>query len=516
MLRNADESFKQEEYSPLLPPEVWIGIFAYTSPRELLSLMLVCKHFHQLIVTEQSLWKLRYRSMFPLAFAQIQTYSERQNYLALMQSTTFFKCKTRLANGKRKRTADNTHETIFENITGTTPLIKASRNAEENATELSPELKLDFELLYQLLLSKHTEEIKTRIAQLKNTNDNYINVLMLLPYHFFKGSHRRYSLLHVAIETGNAEVVKLLLAECSGITLKQLFRQTKYYDSLFHCALKTDQYEIASLLLKHEKYNAYVNQLINSPERDNPLFLAIDQGDVRMLTYLISDAEIDINQPLFYTRPPQITALGHPILLRDTIQITPLLYAINQGQEELVDILMGAAADLTATDNFGNNALHHAVWSKNPTLVQMLNADDFQTPNQNNQTPLQLACSLGYTYTRLFSHPNLTNEDYKNIFLQDWQIAKIKQDRLKDVYALLQDRNIFKEMENNKDVLNNLIGEMQTQLTVSHQYTPLKRKILDRLNQLLRELSIQRNNFFQPAETANQFSNTNLAKRHGI
>ena len=78
--------------------------------------------------------------------------------------------------------------------------------------------------------------------------------------------------------------------------------------------------------------------------------------------------------------------------------ITPLHCACIKGSKNAIDLLLDLGANINAVDNDGNNCLHYAVNSNNPTIVKKLlvRGADKTLRNNNDQLPLDLAKSNNF------------------------------------------------------------------------------------------------------------------------
>lgn len=85
---------------------------------------------------------------------------------------------------------------------------------------------------------------------------------------------------------------------------------------------------------------------------------------------------------------------GEDVNVQDGDQLfTPLMHAVNNGNEILVKKLVESKADLNIQDVDGNTALHYAVLAENEYIVRiLLNANAHQDlRNAENQTALDIA-----------------------------------------------------------------------------------------------------------------------------
>lgn len=95
------------------------------------------------------------------------------------------------------------------------------------------------------------------------------------------------------------------------------------------------------------------------------LVKAINRGDVAVVRRMLQDDAVDPNDRLFL----------------DKDGWTPLHHACSLGHAEIVDLLLNAGADPSATDRENCSAMHRAVFGGNTDIVQSLNAF---TPRKSN------------------------------------------------------------------------------------------------------------------------------------
>lgn len=480
----------QDQQGLLLPiaEELHFEILKFLLTEELLQLALVNSEFRRLI-NENTLWKHRYRSDFPEASHYLQSHSlQNDNYFQLYKATTLFANTRTSLNRVIKRKRDDFHYEAVERILRTHTFDKKRRvdiqESPPNGDETrSQQEKFDFELLYKLILTNNSGTVKNFIGQLKKQNDDgyddgYINQLILLPY-LYSGNQRHFSLLHLAAQNGNGEIIKTLLAECRPNTLRILFRQNQCHSSPFHIALESAQYKAADFFLADTNREELLSEHFETSGKNNPLHRAIFLDNPDMIEYLIQRNLLSVEHTLMHL--PKRFKEGIKL---DPETLTPLLYAAHRGHVNSFNTLLGLGADINARDSLGNNTLHHAIWGKNASLVQRLERmEEKNVANEVGFTPIQLATALGYTYTKLFNNPQLTTIDYRNILLNDWSTSRNRPSRLKDVIALLKDNktlNLFADAEGKR-----LLDHLLTDVTADSLVRQKNRKDYSQIQNLL-------------------------------
>ena len=93
---------------------------------------------------------------------------------------------------------------------------------------------------------------------------------------------------------------------------------------------------------------------------------------------------------------------AHPDLIssKDTIGITPLHFAADNGNKEMVEFLLANKAEVNAMDNLGETPLNCAALSGHRNVAELLLASkaDVNTTNNFGWTPLQTAAYHGYKH----------------------------------------------------------------------------------------------------------------------
>ncbi len=179
--------------------------------------------------------------------------------------------------------------------------------------------------------------------------------------------------LHYACGEGYEVIVKLFLEHS---TKKDIIRQSlRPGDSLLDISLVKDNYSMTELLLKHE---GCITSEINLIIKQDKLIKACRKGDLDVVSQLLSDGNIDVNQetrgstPLLLACEKENVALVQLLLehgTKDSVNQeingrTPLLLACEKGNVALVQLLLkhGAKDSLKhPVDEYGETLLLLAV-----------------------------------------------------------------------------------------------------------------------------------------------------------
>jgi len=453
-----------------IPEEVHLHIFKYFSLKDFSELELV-NHSMRRLATDNGFWRFMYTRDFPeLAPIVTEQVGHEADFRQLYRGASAFHKRPAPTHvtAKRKRNAEiSTHEAISQRFL--TPAKKSRHGAAASDQTQAQDLEIirrniqSFNSLYSALLTQDISAVRTVLAAFKKIGENYLDTIMALPY-IHKSGFTHYSLLHVAIQTRNTDIVAALLEECHQKTITMVFQFKRNHKTLLHLALMQGDYQMADFLLQHPATKKNAEKLLNTPKAGNLLNLAIELNNPKMIEYLVNKGA-ELTTKLQYEYSKATHGAGHASVSRNTHRtITPILYAASLGHTEAFDVLARLGADFTATDSFGNNALHLAIRSKNIDLVQQLESlmnPQLDAPNKQGQTPTQLAARLGYNHTTLLAQPNLTPSDYEDIFLRDLRLARNRPSRLKDVLNLLKDKDIFATMQNGQQKLQSLLDKVK-------------------------------------------------------
>ena len=174
-----------------------------------------------------------------------------------------------------------------------------------------------------------------------------------------------------AIKNGKIEIVKKLLSDGYDFN-KWHHKDEESGDSLLHIAVKSGNDEILKLLLEKG-----LNPLVVDNDNNNPLHLAAKNNNADMVATLLQ-YKIDVNIPGEYAN-------------------APLHLVSKNGNVVIAKSLFEGGANLEATDNSKNTPMHYAIVHKNIELLKYLlekNANLGAT-NVVGHTPIHLAASEG-------------------------------------------------------------------------------------------------------------------------
>ncbi len=182
--------------------------------------------------------------------------------------------------------------------------------------------------------------------------------------------------LHIAVEKGFYQLTEVLLAAGANVKAKGGING---YTPL-HVAAYFNRAEIAALLLQQRD--------IDITSRDDykqsmPLHIAITKGHIALVKLLM---EFDKQKTTYEAR--------------DKDGYTPFLVALFKGQDHIVKYLFTLDLNISAKSNYGNNALHLAIFEcyleTVAFLLQSPHAEFFlKDTNQNLETPLHSAVCMG-------------------------------------------------------------------------------------------------------------------------
>ncbi|XP_050409060.1 putative ankyrin repeat protein RF_0381 [Patella vulgata] len=213
---------------------------------------------------------------------------------------------------------------------------------------------------------------------------NDIEIFKLLHHHgatVKKQNSREMSVLHLAIQNGNAGIVDILLYNHGcDVNLSDKVGVTPLL-----LAVEQNEIEIVTLLQTH---GADVNK--QNSRGMSPLHLAIKKGSKHIVDILLNNHSCDVN-------------------LSDKEGITPLLLAVEQNEIEIVTLLQIHGADVNKQNSRGMSPLHLAIKKGSKHIVDILLNDhscDVNLSDKEGITPLLLAVNIRNTelIKRLLEH----------------------------------------------------------------------------------------------------------------
>lgn len=150
-----------------------------------------------------------------------------------------------------------------------------------------------------------------------------------------------------------------------------------------HCACETGNLDIINLLLEYNQDpNLICNKRIPLTERGTifwtPLHIACQSGNIETIKALIQ-YHVNVNQP-------------------NNRGVTALHIVAQHSMEDILNLLLENNADITATDADKETPLFLAIREKISYNVEKLVSDEIvNNYNAKKDTPLHVACTLGFT-----------------------------------------------------------------------------------------------------------------------
>ncbi|XP_012288301.1 E3 ubiquitin-protein ligase MIB2 [Orussus abietinus] len=223
----------------------------------------------------------------------------------------------------------------------------------------------------------------------------------------------RCSALHVSVDKQNAACVMTLLRHGCDVNL-----QDSYGDTALHDAIGKDALDIIDALCSCERLDFTLRN-----KRDfNVLHHAALKGNAYATERLVARASqlVDVKKEDGFAALHLAALNGHRdvaatlllqtggramVDLRNNRRQTPLHLATSQGQWALVELLVSHNADIAATDENGDTALHLAITKSRNQPVTVATAESSRNSplidaiwqnlaSQNGRTELALACFL--------------------------------------------------------------------------------------------------------------------------
>ena len=106
--------------------------------------------------------------------------------------------------------------------------------------------------------------------------------------------------------------------------------------------------------------------------------------------------------------------------------ITPLHFACIKGSKNAVDLLLDLGANINAVDVKGNNCLHYAVNSNNPTLLKKLLVRGAEKTNRNNKGKLPLDLARENNYGKIVDILSAKNSLIQNPCSKNHEITGLR------------------------------------------------------------------------------------------
>ncbi|XP_067660118.1 putative ankyrin repeat protein RF_0381 [Haliotis asinina] len=179
------------------------------------------------------------------------------------------------------------------------------------------------------------------------------------------------TILHVACEGGNVEIIKYLLTQ--GIV--DIDNQDSNGRTPVMQAATFGQNDAFDLLVE-----AGANLSLVDYDEETIFQLSCEGGNVDIIKYVLAHENVDING-------------------RDGSGLTTVMYAVISEQDDVYDLLVKWGADLSLLDKDNNNILHLACGGDNVEIVRHLlthNIVDINSRNGEDRTPAMIAARCGH------------------------------------------------------------------------------------------------------------------------
>ncbi|XP_013391240.1 ankyrin-1-like [Lingula anatina] len=194
--------------------------------------------------------------------------------------------------------------------------------------------------------------------------------------------------LHIALLTGNADMVKLLLDSGAEVNAENEDGRTPLY-----WAAEEGHEDIVKLLLEHGTDPNITNEWGRTP-----LYWAAEEGHEDIVKLLLEHG----------TDPNITNESGR----------TPLCWAAEEGHEDIVKLLLERGADPNITNKWGRTPLYWAAYEGHEDIVKLLleHGADPNITYKWDRTPLHVAAGEGHedVVKLLLEHgadPNNTDKD---------------------------------------------------------------------------------------------------------
>ncbi|XP_046577421.1 putative ankyrin repeat protein RF_0381 [Haliotis rubra] len=181
----------------------------------------------------------------------------------------------------------------------------------------------------------------------------------------------KQTILHVACQGGNVEIVKAILTHH---TVDINSRAMSGWTPVMY-AVSDGQKDVFDVLVEE---GADLSQVSN--DKESILHMACGGGNVEIVKYLLTLSVLDIDNRDIYGR-------------------TPVMHAVSKGRKGAFDVLVEAGADLSLITNGAETLLHSACGGGNVGILQYLlkhGVVDIDSQDVDGWTPVMHAVNAGH------------------------------------------------------------------------------------------------------------------------
>ncbi|WP_264688716.1 ankyrin repeat domain-containing protein [Wolbachia endosymbiont (group B) of Catoptria pinella] len=217
--------------------------------------------------------------------------------------------------------------------------------------------------------------------------------------------------LHIAVKAGRLDILELLLARGANINATDMDGQTPLHLAAKHHRLDVVKYliekgantnakdkdEKTPLELAIQENYADIVEFFKQTQLDKELLMAAEKGDLEK----VRDSIIR----------------GANVNAQDSQGWTPLFWAIQNNNFNIVELLLDNSADIKVKDNEAWTPLHWAVQLGSLDVVERLveRGADFNASTADGRTPLDIARDKGYDNVVNYLEEELSKEREKPV-----------------------------------------------------------------------------------------------------
>ncbi len=203
---------------------------------------------------------------------------------------------------------------------------------------------------------------------------------------------RRRSPLHFAVETGNAEIVSLLIKAGADV-----FATDGSGATPLHVATQYGHKTLAQILIKIMGARAHIRDQSGT----TPLHIAARQGNRDLTAQLLFLQNQGLRQLVekFLKSSAKSTDLSHLVDVKNKFGFSPLHYAALGGHEEVVELLLQQGATINTFNAQGLTPLFMASRDGHEKIVELLSSQqeaNLESGDEEAHTPLCVAVANGH------------------------------------------------------------------------------------------------------------------------